>query len=186
MRRAFTILELCIVMGIITILLAILLPAVERVRHRGYIDACASNLRAIGQAMTMYANENRGNYPRTTYVPGAPIALGTGAVAADPFQPGGPAANDVSAEAYLLMRAERMMPVVFTCPYDDVFHYLPETGDWQNRSNFTSIAINLGYSSCRWLSRCGIQRCRLSVDDTFGRDLRHCCRQESRYRRPTR
>jgi prepilin-type processing-associated H-X9-DG protein len=39
-----------------------------------------------------------------------------------------------------------MMPVVFTCPYDDVFHYLPETGDWQNRSNFTSIAINLGYS----------------------------------------
>src|SRR5438128_2227063 len=99
-RRAFTIIELCVVIGIIGLLMAILLPALEKVRHKGYIDACASNLRQIGQALQMYANDNHGAYPRTVYVPGAPPTQGTNAAATNPFGPGGPQPNDVTAAIF--------------------------------------------------------------------------------------
>ena len=62
-HSAFTIMELLVVIGIIAILMALLLPVAERVPHRSYINACAANLHTIGQAMVMYANENRGNFP---------------------------------------------------------------------------------------------------------------------------
>src|SRR4051794_40268280 len=100
----FSLIELLVVIGIIGVLLGILLPVMEKVRHKGYIDACASNLRQIGQAMQMYANENRGALPRTVYVPGAAPTFGTGGAAANAFAPGGPAPNDVTAAAFLLMR----------------------------------------------------------------------------------
>jgi prepilin-type N-terminal cleavage/methylation domain-containing protein/prepilin-type processing-associated H-X9-DG protein len=146
MRRAFTLIELLVVMAIITILLGILLPAIEHVRHQGYIDKCASNLRNIGQAMVMYANENHGSFPRTIYVPGSPMVFGTNPAATDPFQAGGPVANDVTAAIFLLMRAEKIPPVFLICPYDDVFEYQADNAEIDNRSNFTDQKINLGYS----------------------------------------
>jgi prepilin-type N-terminal cleavage/methylation domain-containing protein/prepilin-type processing-associated H-X9-DG protein len=146
MRRAFTLLELLVAMAIITILMAILLPALERVRHQGYIDKCASNLRTIGQALEMYANDNHGAFPRTMYVQGSPIVFGTNSAAPDPFLAGGPVANDVTAAAFLLMRTQKMPPAVFICPYDDVFEFQPDPGDIENMSNFTNEKVNLGYS----------------------------------------
>src|SRR3954462_2641419 len=95
--RGFTVIELLVVIGIIGVLLAILLPTLEKVRHRGYIDACASNLRQLGQAIAMYSNENHGNYPRTSYVPGAAVVAGTGTISPVPFAANGPSANDVTA-----------------------------------------------------------------------------------------
>src|SRR5438067_2425239 len=95
-RGGFTLMELLVSIGIIGLLMAILLPAIEHVRHQAYIDKCASNLRQIGQALAIYANENRGAWPQTTYVPGAPVSEGTNPAAANPFGPGGPQPNDVT------------------------------------------------------------------------------------------
>src|SRR4051794_3478063 len=104
----FTVIELCVVIGIIAVLFAILLPVMEKVRHRGYIDACASNLRQIGQALQMYANDNRGAYPRTIYDPARADqpAYGNYGGQIDPFK--GPVAvpNDVTTAIYLLARAQ--------------------------------------------------------------------------------
>jgi prepilin-type N-terminal cleavage/methylation domain-containing protein/prepilin-type processing-associated H-X9-DG protein len=143
---AFTLIEVLIVIGIIGLLMAILLPAAEHVRHEAYIAKCASNLRQIGVAISMYANDNQGNYPRTTYVPGAPLVKGTGASAADPFKPGGPAANDVTASIYLLRRTQRLPGEILICPYDDEMSYVPDKSDPATQSNFPDWNVNLGYS----------------------------------------
>src|SRR5262245_55351851 len=107
-RAGFTLIEVLVVIAIIAILIGILLPVMEKVRHKGYIDACASNLRQLGQALTMYSNDNHGNYPRTIYVAGAPIVAGTGVVATDPFISGGPGPNDLTAAIWLLVRTQKL------------------------------------------------------------------------------
>jgi prepilin-type N-terminal cleavage/methylation domain-containing protein/prepilin-type processing-associated H-X9-DG protein len=144
--RAFTLIELLVVLAIIGVLMGILLPAMEHVRHQGYIDKCASNLRQIGLAMSMYSNENQGNFPRTTYDPTQPLTVGTGANSPDAFQAGGPAANDLSAAPYLLLRNEHLTSEIFICPYDDATNYSPDLADPQKHSNFTDWKKNLAYS----------------------------------------
>src|SRR5688572_8148086 len=61
--RAFTLVELLVVIGIIAILIAILLPTVRRARQAAVTTACLSNLRQIGMGFHMYVNENNGWLP---------------------------------------------------------------------------------------------------------------------------
>ena len=63
-RKAFTLVELLVVIGIIALLISILLPALSKARESGNWVVCMSNLKQIGNAMVMYANENRGGLPR--------------------------------------------------------------------------------------------------------------------------
>jgi prepilin-type processing-associated H-X9-DG protein len=60
--RAFTLVELVVVVGVIGLLVALLLPAMGRARAQAQRLKCASNLRSIGQAMTSYVQQF-GYYP---------------------------------------------------------------------------------------------------------------------------
>ena len=62
-RTAFTLVELLIVVGIIALLIAILMPTLNRAREQARRVQCASNLRQVAMATIMYTNQNRGVLP---------------------------------------------------------------------------------------------------------------------------
>ena len=68
-RRAFSIIELLVVIGIIGLLIALLLPTLRSARRQSQVITCKAQLQNIGAAFHMYLNENDGWYPPAPYSP---------------------------------------------------------------------------------------------------------------------
>jgi prepilin-type processing-associated H-X9-DG protein/prepilin-type N-terminal cleavage/methylation domain-containing protein len=97
----FTLVELLVVIGIIALLIAILMPALAAVRRSAQQIKCAANLRTIGQAMMMHANEHRQCMPLV----GAQYGGATGKLADTP-----PNLNDPMMQKYDYVRDGSVAP----------------------------------------------------------------------------
>ena len=102
----FSLVELLVVIGIISLLLALLLPALGRARQRGKQVACESNLHQIGLSLLMYANQSKG-----WMFPVGPIG-GDGL----PTTLGTTTPRDQRWPVYVF---ERWNPPILLCPADD-------------------------------------------------------------------
>jgi prepilin-type N-terminal cleavage/methylation domain-containing protein len=141
--RAFTLLELVVVLAILGILLSIFVPYALAVRESGNRARCADNLRQIQAALQLYGETNGNNYPCVRQAKdSAAWTAFTGASSTDnAFAPNSAVAeNDVTASLWLLVRLKLAKPEIFVCPSSDAS---PQTES--NVANFKS-PVHLSYS----------------------------------------
>jgi len=76
-ETSFTLIELLVVVTIISLLAALLLPALKKAKFQAKRVKCMSNVHNLGLAIQMYANDNDGYFPCRVDSDGASLA-GTG------------------------------------------------------------------------------------------------------------
>lgn len=115
-KRGFTLIELLVVIAIIAMLLAILMPALNKVKKIAQRVVCGTNLKGLGTAQVVYANDYEDMYVQANYLDGPKTITNATAefqVAAKDWS----LANELSlgASLYLLVREADVSPKSFIC-----------------------------------------------------------------------
>jgi prepilin-type N-terminal cleavage/methylation domain-containing protein len=120
-KKGFTLIELLVVIAIIAMLLAILMPALSKVKKIAQRVVCGTNLKGLGTAQTVYANDYEDRYVQQVYISSGttsvPISDRTGEWQ-NPARVHTVANQNLSvgASLYLLVREADVSPKSFVCP----------------------------------------------------------------------
>src|SRR5262245_33450303 len=126
-RSAFTLKDLIVVLIITPLVLTAMIGCYRRYHgDRANRVSCSSNLSMIYKAIAIYANDNRGDWPRTLYEPGpdplVPSLTNQGFDDKNPFDPNNAGAtsqvpvNNVPAAIFWILRSEQLTSKCFVCP----------------------------------------------------------------------
>lgn len=114
-QTAFTLIELLAVIGIIAILAGMLLPALGKAKERGKRIVCVNNLRQLGIAMTIYADDNQDRMLSARYA-SVQIALN-------------PPERDAAASVGLTINTNKGVARIWTCPNRPTFPFYEDEYD---------------------------------------------------------
>ena len=130
-KKGFTLVELLVVVAIIALLVAILAPALAKVKQQAERMVCGTNLRGLGNACMVYATSFEDEYP----IQGGDVVehiwgIGTAGWWVDNYQFSEPETPiTVGASLYLLIREADVTPKQFVCPSGDEKAYDGENPD---------------------------------------------------------
>jgi prepilin-type N-terminal cleavage/methylation domain-containing protein len=130
---AFTLIELLVVIAIMAVLASLLLPAMARAKSRAYNAVCVSQLRQLGIATRLYAEDNNNRLPSAEILPTQPI---------DPQNPL-PRICDVLAP-YIGKAAgtNTNSATVFRCPTDKVSLFAAEGSSYEWNADLNGHRID--------------------------------------------
>jgi prepilin-type N-terminal cleavage/methylation domain-containing protein len=108
LKNGFTLIELLVVIAIIAILASLLLPSLGRAKGKANNVVCLNQLRQLGAATRLYAQENDNRMPAAELLPSMPI---------DPQRPLG-RIRDVLGASLGQTGSTNSTSSVFRCPQD--------------------------------------------------------------------
>src|SRR3954467_14321290 len=121
LRKGFTLIELLVVIAIIGVLASLLMPALARAKSKAKDTDCLNNLKQIGVALFMYADDHQSLLPDAEPLPSEPL---------DPTAPM-PRICDVLAPYVGFKATKTNSSAIFKCPLD-------KAGDFQPKSLYES------------------------------------------------
>jgi len=135
--KAFSLLELLVVIGIIVILAALLLPVLSRAKSKARNISCVNQLKQLGVAARLYAEDNGSRLPLAELLPSNPT---------DPQHPL-PRINDVLGPYVSRVVNTNTSAPVFKCPSDNDWFYEAEGSSYQWNAGMNGHRIDFGENS---------------------------------------
>ncbi len=142
--KAFTLIEMLVVVAIIALLIAILLPSLAKARELARQTICGTNMKEIGTTFYIYQSDNLDEFPSVAHdtppdqtepivryienlgggtggLPLDPMRDEISCVTNDPRCPDGPGSTQISTtrSLWLLVRTGEVIPKQFVCPSAD-------------------------------------------------------------------